>query len=145
VTVRGAVTRREAALVGDAERHGGEEVEQAEVEGVRGSRGSGSSSRAAPASRRRRRYGFAVAAQLRAPPPPLLPPLLRLRVGEQGTGFPQAARVGESQRRRRRLLIEAGARGYVDGADAPGGRGARRDGGHDRRGPSLWRRRHPKR
>jgi hypothetical protein len=27
VTVRGVVTRREAALVGDAERHGGEEVE----------------------------------------------------------------------------------------------------------------------
>jgi hypothetical protein len=27
VTVRGAMTRREAALVGDAERHGGEELE----------------------------------------------------------------------------------------------------------------------
>jgi hypothetical protein len=144
VTVRGAVTRREAALVGDAERHGGEEVEQAEVEGVRGSRGSGSSSRAAPASRWRRRYGFAVVALLRAPPPPLLPPLLRLQVGEQGIGFPRAARVGEIQRRRR-LLIAAGVWGYVDGADAPEGRGARRDGGHDRRGPSLWRRRHPKR
>jgi hypothetical protein len=44
----------EAALVGVAERYGGEEVERAEVEGVRGFRGSGSSSRAAPASRRRR-------------------------------------------------------------------------------------------
>jgi hypothetical protein len=75
--------------------------------------------------------GVAAAAQVRlrkaalllAPPPPLLPPLLRLRVGEQGIGFPRAARVGEIQRRRRRLLIAAGARGYVDGADAPGGRG----------------------
>jgi hypothetical protein len=58
--VRGTVTRREAALVGDAEWRGGEEVEEAEVAGVRGSRGSGSSSRAAPASRR--------AVLLRAPP-----------------------------------------------------------------------------
>jgi hypothetical protein len=69
----GAVTRREAALVGVAERYGGEGVERAEVERVRGFRGSGSFSRAAPASRRRRKYGSAVAALLLAPPPPLLP------------------------------------------------------------------------
>jgi hypothetical protein len=50
----GAVTRREAALVRVAERYGDEDVERAEVEGVRGFCGSGSSSRAAPASRRRR-------------------------------------------------------------------------------------------
>jgi phage terminase large subunit-like protein len=95
VTAGGAVKRREAALVGVAERYGGERVERAEVEGVRVSRGSGSSSRVAPASRRRRRYGSAVTALLLAPPLPLLPPLLRLRVGEQGIGFPRAARVGE--------------------------------------------------
>jgi hypothetical protein len=58
--VRGAVTRKKAALVGEAERRGGEEAGEVGVAGVRGSRGSGSSSRAAPASRR--------AAQLRAPP-----------------------------------------------------------------------------
>jgi hypothetical protein len=38
-----------------------------------------------------------------------------------------------------------GGAGHVDGADAPGGRGACLDGGHDRCGPSLWRRRQPKR
>jgi hypothetical protein len=58
--VRGAVTRKEAALVGEAGRRGGEKDEEAGVAGVRGSRGSGSSSRAAPASRR--------AVLLRAPP-----------------------------------------------------------------------------
>jgi hypothetical protein len=45
----GAVTRREAALVEVAERYGSEEVERADVEGVCCFRGSGSSSRAAPA------------------------------------------------------------------------------------------------
>jgi hypothetical protein len=124
----GAVTRREAALVGVAELYGGEEVERAEVEGVRGFRGSGSSSRAAPASRRRRRYGSAVAALLLAPPPPLLPPLLRLRVGGQGIGFPRAARVGEIQRRRRRLLIAAGRGGTWTAPMRREAAGARRDG-----------------
>jgi hypothetical protein len=56
----GVVTRKEAALVGEAGRRGGEEAEEAGVAGVRGSRGSGSSSRAAPASRR--------VVLLRAPP-----------------------------------------------------------------------------
>jgi hypothetical protein len=37
----------------------------------------------------------------------------------------------------RRLLIAAGSAGYVDGRDALEGRGARRDGGHDRRGRAL--------
>jgi hypothetical protein len=97
------VTRREAALVGDAERRGGEEVEEAEVAGVRGSRVSDSSSRATPASRQ--------AAQLRAPPPPPLLLLLRLRVGEQGAGSPGRLGFGESQGWRRRLLIAAVARG----------------------------------
>jgi hypothetical protein len=56
-----AVTRKEAALVGEADgRRDEEEAEEAGVAGVRGSRGSGSSSRAAPASRR--------VALLRAPP-----------------------------------------------------------------------------
>jgi hypothetical protein len=95
---------REAALVGDTEWRGGVEVEEAEVAGARGSRGSDSSSRAAPASRR--------AAQLRAPPPPpSLLLLLRLRVGEQGTGSPGRLGFGESQGWRRRLLIAAVARG----------------------------------
>jgi hypothetical protein len=59
--VRDAVTRKEAALVGEADgRHDEEEVKEAGVAGVRGSRGSGSSSRAAPASRR--------VVLLRAPP-----------------------------------------------------------------------------
>jgi hypothetical protein len=128
VTARSAVKRREAALVGVAEWYGGEEVEQVEVEGVRGSRGSGSSSRAAPASRRRRKYGSAVAALLLAPPPPLLPPLLWLRVGEQGIGFPRAARVGEIQRRRRRLLIVAGRGGTWTAPMRREAAGARRDG-----------------
>jgi hypothetical protein len=51
--VRDAVTRKATALVGEAERRRGEgEAEEAGVTGVLGSRGSGSSSRAAPASRR---------------------------------------------------------------------------------------------
>jgi hypothetical protein len=50
--VCGAVTRKEAALVAEAGRRGGEEAEEVGVAGVLGSRGSGSSSRAAPASRR---------------------------------------------------------------------------------------------
>jgi hypothetical protein len=46
-----AVTRKEAALVGEADgRRDEEEAEEAGVAGVRGSCGSGSSSRAAPAS-----------------------------------------------------------------------------------------------
>jgi hypothetical protein len=66
----------------------------------------------------RGRPGFAAAAQVRLRGGGAAPgssssssPLLRLRVGEQGTGFPRAARVGESQRRQRRLLKAAVARG----------------------------------
>jgi hypothetical protein len=141
----GAVTRRKAALVGVAERYGGEEVERAEVEGVRGSRGSGSSSRAAPASRRRRRYGSAVAALLLAPPPPLLPPLLWRRVGEQGIGFPRAARVGEIPEAAAAATYSGGAQGYVDGADATGGHGGVSRRRHDRRAPAFPFRRQQKR
>jgi hypothetical protein len=68
-----------------------------------------------------------VAALLLAPPPPLLPPLLRLRVGEQGIGFPRAARVGEIQRRRR-LLIAAGRGGTWTAPMRWEAAGARRDG-----------------
>jgi hypothetical protein len=82
--VRGAVTRKEAALVGEAGRRGGEEAEEAGVAGVRGSRGSGSSPRAAPASRR-----AVLLRRLRAPPSPLLLLLLRLQVGRQGIGLPR--------------------------------------------------------
>jgi hypothetical protein len=56
--VRGAVTRKEAAQVVDAERRDGEEVEEVEVAGARGSRGSGSSSRAARLRGKRRSSGF---------------------------------------------------------------------------------------
>jgi hypothetical protein len=38
-----------------------------------------------------------------------------------------------------------GGAGHVDGADAPGGRGAHCDGGHDRRARALAFRRQPKR
>jgi hypothetical protein len=37
----------------------------------------------------------------------------------------------------RALGVAATALGYMDGRDAPDGRGARRDGGHDRRGRAL--------
>jgi hypothetical protein len=43
----------------------------------------------------------------------------------------------ESRGLRRRLLIAAGSTWYVDGRDALEGRGALRDGGHDRRGRAL--------
>jgi hypothetical protein len=145
VTAGGAVKRKEAALVGVVERYGGEDVEQAEGEGVRGSLGSGSSSRAAPASRRRRRYGSAVAALLLAPPPPLLPPLLWRRVGEQGIGFPRAARVGEIPEAAAAATYSGGAQGHVDGADATGGRGGASRRRHDRRAPAFPFRRQQKR
>jgi hypothetical protein len=125
------VTRKEAALVAEAgRRRGEEEAEEAGVAGVLGSRGSGSSSRAAPASRR--------AVLLRAPPfsssssPSPSPPAAGRWAGDWIP--PRRLGLGVPWGSRRWLLIAAVARGYVDGRDAPGGRGARRDGGHDRRG-----------
>jgi hypothetical protein len=104
--VRGAVTRREAALVGDAERRGGEKVEEAEVAGVRGSRGSGSSSRAALASRRAVLFRAPPSSSFSSPSPS--PPAAGRWTGDW---IPRAARVGESQGWRRRLLIAAVERG----------------------------------
>jgi hypothetical protein len=134
--VRGAVTRREAALVGEAERRGGEE---AEVAGVRGSRGSGSSSRAAPASRRAVLFRAPPSSSFSSPSPS--PPAAGRWTGDW---IPRAARVGESQGRRRRLLIAAVARGTWTARMRREAAG-HVDGGHDRRARALAFRRQPKR
>jgi hypothetical protein len=60
-----------------------------------------------------------------------------VRVCGQGSGSPEAARVGRVQGLRRRLLIAACSAGYVDDRHALEGRGARRDCGHDRCGRAL--------
>jgi hypothetical protein len=123
----GAVTRREAALVEVAERYGGAGVERAEVVGVRVPRVRlllAGSSGVAVVARVRLRGGGAAPSSFSSSSS-LSPPAAGRWAGDR---FPRAARVGEFQRRRRRLFIAAG-RG--DTWTAPMRReaaGARRDG-----------------
>jgi hypothetical protein len=84
-----------------------------------------------------RRTAFPRAASNSSFSPPLL---LLLRRAGVWTGERVPLRrlgLGELRGSRRCLLIAAGSAGYVDGRDVLEGRGACRNGGHDRRACAL--------